>query len=718
MSEYFLERQTEPTNEEPVAPQKPKNTWKKRVLLGILGALFLVGIIYTGWIIKGLPPLDSLENVKPPQVTRLFSSDGNVLHELYRDNRIWVSIDRIPDHIIKATLATEDREFYDHWGINIKRIPRAALVNLRTMSFSQGSSTITMQVARNLYQKEIGFERSIHRKIREAITATQIERTYSKREILEMYLNVAYFGRGSYGLQSAARRFFDKEVSDLNIEEGALLVGMLKGPGRYNPTRHPERTKLRRDVVMHNMFVTNDISRQTYDSLKVIEMETRDWKLGVGVAPYFTEHVRQELNALQDSLNIDVYEDGLNVFTTLQSGYQTAMDSAIARQMPAIQSKVRKYLKSEFEKKERETGETISDSLFEKKSVLQIAFIAMDHRTGEIKAMVGGRDFKKTKFNRALQARRQPGSTFKPFLYTAAIDNGYTPIDKLLNQPVVINNGDGSRWTPENYDRTFGGLTSLREGVRRSLNIIAARLILDIGPQVVVNYARRMGISTELTPYPSLAMGSTGTIPLEMVNAFGVLANEGVKVEPIFIRRIEDRYGNVIFERFPKRQEVISRASAYIMTDMLSDVINAGTGVRIRSLYNFRAPAAGKTGTTNDYADAWFIGYTPHVTAGVWVGLDSPELKMGPEGVGSRAALPFWGDFMKTLYDLEKIPADDFKQPPDVVRMEVCRESGKRAVSSCPDVYSEIFNIKFRVSENCDVHTAGNQRKSRNLFGF
>jgi len=717
MSEYFLERQSEPA-EESFNHQEPTNPWKKRILLGFLSIAAIALLAYSIFIYNGLPPLDRLENVNPAQVTRLFSSDGKVMHELYRDNRIWIAYDKIPEHVINATLATEDREFFDHWGINVKRVPRAAFVNLRNMRLSQGSSTITMQVARNLYLEEIGFERSIHRKIREAITAIQIERTYSKREILEMYLNVTYFGRGSYGLQSAARRYFDKEAIDLTIEEGALLVGLLKGPNYYRPVKYPDRAKLRRDVVMHNMFVTEHLSRQTYDSLKVLEMQTRDWKLGVGTAPYFTEHVRQELNALQDSLNIDVYEDGLNVFTTLHSGYQEAMDSSVARQMPSIQAKVRKYLKSEFKKKEKETGEAISDSAFMEKSILQIAFIAMDHRTGEVKAMIGGRDFKKTKFNRALQARRQPGSTFKPFLYTAAIDNGYTPIDKLLNQPVVINNGDGSRWTPENYDRTFGGLTSLRTGVKKSLNIIAARLILDIGPQQVVNYARRMGISTALEPYPSLAMGSTGTIPIEMVNAFGVLANNGVRVDPIFIRRIEDRYGNVIYERFPKRQEVISRASAYIMTDMLSDVIDHGTGIRIRSLYNFRAPAAGKTGTTNDYADAWFIGYTPNVTAGVWVGLDSPELKMGPEGVGSRAALPFWGDFMKTLYDAEKIPADNFKQPPDVSRLEVCRESGMRAVSSCPDVYSEIFNNKFRVSGSCDIHIAGNQRKSRNLFGF
>ncbi len=710
MSEYLLSKQE---NETSIPASPPPRNRRKRLRAILIGSailcVFLLGLGYFVFLLNGMPPIRLVENVNPAQVTRLYSSDGKVIHELFRYNRIWIPYEKIPQHTIDAAIATEDRAFFEHWGVNIWGIPRAMLANLRNMRIVQGSSTITMQVARNLYEK-IGFERTVTRKLRETLTAIQIERTYSKREIIEMYLNVAYFGGGSYGLQSAAKTYFDKDASQLTIKESAMLIGLLKGPNWYSPIRHPERALAQRNQVMHNMTVCNFLETSIYDTLKAQPIfDNAEGGKRENVAPYFTEYVRQALNKLQDSLNVDVYEDGLQVYTTINSGHQLAMDSAIARQMPLLEERVKDHLKTWQRENE------IPDSVYEEKSEVQIAFVAMDHRTGHITAMVGGRDFEESKFNRAIQARRQPGSTFKPFLYSAAVDNGYKTTDKLLNQPIVINNPDGTRWTPENFSQTFSGPTSIRDGLRMSINLIAARLILEIGPKVVVDYARRMGITTPLQPYPSLAMGSTGVIPMEMVSAFGVLANEGVRVAPVSITRIEDRLGNVIYESHPERTEVLSRASAYIMTDLLQTAINRGTGGRARYEFKFYAPAAGKTGTTNDYTDAWFIGFTPEITAGVWVGLDDPSLKMGRAGTGSESALPFWADFMKTVHDSLDLPNTQFKQPSDVVSYDICDDTGDLANTFCPTVIKgEIFNVKNFPTQSCEKHTgAGGRAKGR-----
>lgn len=703
MSEYFYEKYEQPEKPEPPPPPSGEILKKRIIKISVL-VLALGFLAYFVYLIMGLPDLKDLENVNPAQASRIYSADGKVIHELFTYSRIWVTYDQIPEYIIQAALATEDRDFYEHWGINMKRVPGAIFANLSSLGFRQGFSTITMQVARNLYVKKIGFERSITRKVREILTALQIERTYSKKEILEMYLNISWFGLGAYGTQSAARRYFNKDARDLTPQEGALLIGLLKGPAIYSPTNHPERALLRRNVVLNNMEACNYITRTQYDSLKQLPVITDEWMNRGAVAPYFTEYVRLQLNALQDSLGINVYEDGLNVYTTLNTVYQAAIDSAIRKHIPKLQELMTQHLQPW--KKEN----NVPDSVFAEKSEVQIAFTAIDHHNGHILAMVGGRDFDKSKFNRAVQAKRQPGSTFKPFVYAAAIDNGYTPIDKLLNQPVVITNPDGTRWTPENFDHTFGGLTTLREGLRRSLNLISSRLILEIGPQVVVDYARQMGISTPLKPFPSLAMGSSDVILMDMVSAFGVFANEGVRVEPVSILRIEDRHGNIIYESKSHRTEALNRSTAYILTNMLEDAINHGTGGSARWKYHFMAPAAGKTGTTNEYSDAWFIGFTPRLTAGVWVGFDDHSLKLGRTGTGSETALPFWADFMNMVYGELNLPQESFKQPPEIITLNICEDSGKIATNFCPNVdHNEVFKLKNHPTETCDLHPGPKQ---------
>ncbi len=695
----------------PVAKARFRNVWGKMQAhpkLASGGVLLILFAVYFIYLISGLPSLTKLENIDPALVTRIYSEDGEIIHELFRFNRVYIPIEKIPDYTIQALLSTEDRRFYQHWGIDVHRIPKVVIVDLTSLSFRQGFSTITMQLARNLY---FSFERTISRKVREILTALQIERTYSKEEILEMYLNVAYFGHGVYGIEAAAKKYFDKDASQLTIEESATLIPLLKSPAAYSPILHPDRSLVRRNLVLHNMLVVGDLTQAQYDSLSKLPLVVNEFEQQGKIAPYFTEYIRQKLNAIGDSLGVDVYEDGLNVYTTLNSKIQAAMDSAVADHLPELQARVRSKLAKVKEKSE------MSDSLFEEKSKVQIAFVAINHHNGHIMAMVGGRDFKESKFNRAVQARRQPGSAFKPFLYTAAMDNGYTPIDKFLNQPYVVTNLDGTRWDPENYDKTFGGPTTLRVGLMKSLNLIAVRLIQEIGPQVVAEYAHRMGISTPLRPFPTLALGSSEVIPLELVSAYGVFADQGVRVEPLAITRIEDRYGNVIYESHTKSREILSRATAYIMTDMLESVINGGTGGSARWKYGFHKPAAGKTGTTNDYTDAWFVGFTPALTAGVWVGLDDPKMSLGRGETGNAAALPFWADFMKRVYETVRIPDETFKQPPDVIRLQICEDSGKLATNYCPRVVDEVFNVKYHPTELCDIHKGPNlNKKKRNVI--
>ncbi|OGB67434.1 MAG: hypothetical protein A2Y94_10430 [Caldithrix sp. RBG_13_44_9] len=685
---------------------KSIKTHRTKAVLITLAVIFLVYFIF---LISGLPSLTKLENIDPALVTRVYSEDGELIHELFKFNRVSVPIEKIPEHTVAALLSTEDRRFYNHWGIDVKRIPKVIFVNVTSFSFSQGFSTITMQLARNLY---FGFHKTINRKLREIITAIQIERTYSKQEILEMYLNVAYFGEGVYGIQAAAKKYFDKDAYDLTIEESATLIPILNLPAYYSPFNHPDRAYSRRNLVLRNMVTTGDLSRSEYDSLSQLPIKVKEFLAQGKIAPYFTEYVRQQLQIIGDSLGVNVYEDGLNVFTTLNTKVQTAVDSAIFLNLSELQSRVEQKL-IPLKKKLN-----LSDSIFTEKSKVQIAFVVLNHHNGHIMAMVGGRDFVESKFNRAVQAKRQPGSAFKPFLYTAAIDNGYTTIDKFLNQPVVVNNPDGTRWDPENYDKTFGGLTTIREAVKNSINLVAVRLILEITPAAVVDYAHKMGLRTPLRPFPTLALGSSEVIPLELVSAFGIYANQGVRVEPISISRIEDRYGNVIYKTAARRNEILSKATAYIMTNLLETAVNEGTGARLRWKFGFTKPAAGKTGTTNDFTDAWFLGFTPALTAGVWVGLDDPQISLGRGESGMVAALPFWADFINRVYSYLNIAEERFQQPADVIQLQVCEESSQLAGNYCPKILNEIFNIKYHPTEMCQTHRSPsvNKKKKNVIF--
>ncbi len=599
-----IRQQSGVKNEPGAAGNKPV----VKYLLWGSAAIFLIAAAWYIWYLsQDLPSLTRLENIDPALATHVYSADGEIIDSFHRKNRTIAPYNKFPDHLVQALLATEDRRFFEHWGVDIRGVIRSVVVAAIKFERVRGTSTLTMQLARNL-NVGFGLERTWTRKIQEVLTSIQIEKTYSKQEIIEMYLNVNFFGSNAYGIQSAAQTFFSKNVEDLTVEESALLIGVLKGQSLYNPISNPERAITRRNTVLWSMYDFGYLTKTEYDSLINLPLGINPSSDTRKIAPYFTEYVRQQLNKLQDSLDVNVYEDGLRVYTTLDTRIQRYMDMSIDSLMPGFQYRVRH--KPSIQRLKETSNPPMSDSLFEETTTVQIGFICLDPHNGHILAMVGGRDFEKYQYNRAIQAPRQPGSAFKPFVYTAAIDNGYNPSDEFLNQPFVLINPDGTRWTPHNYDNTVSGLMTLRDALKGSKNLVSIRLIQEIGPELVAEYAKRMGITTRIRPVPSLALGSSEVYLQELVSAYGTFANNGVHVDPISILKIEDKTGNVIYQARSLGREVLSRETTQIMRSMMEGVIRNGTGYALIRDYNFMVPAGGKTGTTNDYTDAWFVGFT------------------------------------------------------------------------------------------------------------
>jgi penicillin-binding protein 1A len=673
---------------------------KRNIKWYLFIAFILIIIIFGGYIYylsRFLPPLTQLENINPALTTNIYSVDDKLISSIYSENRTLTPFNKLPQHLINALIATEDRRFYHHWGVDIRGLVRSLLISLFTLDKPKGTSTLTMQLSRNLY---FGFERTWKRKIMEVITSIQIERTYSKNEIIEMYLNNNPFGSNTYGIHSAAKRFFSKKVEDLTVEESALLIGVLKGQTIYNPLRNPEKAIGRRNVVLKSMSNVHFINKEEYHHLSNLPLQLNPSLPIDSIAPYFSSFVKQQLEQLQDSLGINIREDGLKVYTSLDTRIQHFMEKAVTEKMPELERKILSQSTLQHLKKE------ISDSLFSEMIQLQIAFVCINPHNGYILAMIGGRDFAKSKFNRVTQALRQPGSAFKPFVYTAAIDNGYNPNDEFLNVQYVLIEDDGTRWTPENYSKTYSGLLTLRKGLRSSINMISVRLIEAITPRTVIKYAKSMGITSRLRPVYSLALGSSEVYLLDMVSAYGVFANNGIHVKPVSIIKIEDRTGNVIYSNRPEQYESLSKETTYIMNDLLQDVARQGTGYQIFSEYHLQSKVevGGKTGTTNDETDAWFIGFTPQVATGVWIGFDDPKLRLGAGMTGAKAALPFWGEFMKMIYDSLEFQPIHFIQPSTVVTLKICEETNKLATPYCPKTYYDIFNIKSQPNEMCDKH--------------
>lgn len=694
--------------------------FKGALIVATLGAVVVIALIFQ--LAQNLPSLDQLENYDPDLITRIYSSDGEVLDELFFEKRIFVSLDQIPNNMKNAVIASEDRRFYDHWGIDSKSILRAIVVNIISLGYEQGFSSLTQQVARTLYDT-IGFRKTITRKIKEIITAIQIERTYTKDEILEMYLNNVHFGHGTYGVQVAAKRYFQKDVSLLTLGESAMLVGILPAPARFSPITHPERAHYKRNVVLRVMRDEKFINKEMFLEARAIERENVLVNQVKGVAPYFTEYVRRTMEKEDDQLGVNIYRDGLKIYTTLDTRLQTVAEKSLNDAIKNNQNKLNARLfnnEEEFSQlaylgifpedtvKMMMQGDSALYKDLRNKLLVQGAFVALDPNSGAILAMVGGRPDYHDQYNRAVQAKRQPGSVFKPIVYTTAIDNGYPVSKQLLNQPLVLrvlnSEGEWEKWMPRNYDGSTSGLTSLREGIRKSVNLVAVRIVKELVPaSEVTSTASRMGITTEIRAVDAIALGTSEVYLLDMVNAYSAFSNKGLLNQPFGITRVEDRYGNIIKEYFPIREEVLREESAYVMTSMLQTVLDKGTGGSARWKYNFYHPAGGKTGTTQNWTDAWFVGFSKQIAAGVWMGVDDPRVSLGEGQDGSKAALPAWASFMAEAHDTLGYRRVNFDRPDGVIDYTICSTTKDRPTNLCP-TEKEIFIKGTEPSQVCKTH--------------
>ncbi len=670
----------------PERPPRPHwwHHWKTwQIVLGgsIMGSL-VIGIWMWIAIGRGLPTLDQLENPHPELATQLISVDGERLDQYYIKNRTTVRLKSVPRELINALIATEDRDFFNHWGINLWGNIRAAYTDVITLSPRQGASSITQQLARNLYLSQ---EKSIIRKLREMASAVQIERTHTKNEILEMYLNVAYFGRGAYGIEAASQVYFGKDVNQLSLAESAYLVGILKGPENYDPDDNYDRAIARRNTVLDNMVEANYLTQAKAAQCKAEEIQSQEVKGYDGIAPHFVEMIRQDLAKRPELQGYDLYRDGLIVYTTLNATMQRAANKAVADHIDQYQKSIvdkrwnwnahlglldslitrAVHTSAEYrvarnpadkhviEARLRQNKQFL-DSVKEASIRMQCGFVCLDQATGQILAMVGSSNAKDARYglNHVTQIVRQPGSAFKPIIYASCFEHGCMPETPVSNEPISIPDGDHI-WSPGNFEgESAGGMRTIRTALQYSINLCAVHAVLELTKvQDVVKMAKRLGIRSNVPPYPSIALGTAEVNPLELTSAYSTFANEGVRATPCAILRVEDRNGKIIYRSHPEFDNALEPRVCHMMTSALSDVVNVGTASRIRGL-GFHFPAAGKTGTTQNYADAWFIGYTPHYTAGVWVGFDDKRITFsGADGQGGRAAAPIWGLFMKNVYE-------------------------------------------------------------------
>ena len=674
-------------------------------LTGITGLFFGMGFAYSAYgncssafrEARGNLLVAGLRGHEPAAATQIYDNRGNLMATACVENRYPVTMEEVSPWVINGFIATEDRTFYEHSGVSLRGIARAALHDIRTGE-RQGASTITQQLARGLFLET---DQTIQRKIQEAFIAMEIERQFDKGEILEMYLNQIYFGSGAHGIESAARTYFNGiTAAELSLAESAMLVRMVKNPSGFNPLQNPERCLIQRNVALQVMasegHITERQAEEAMDTPLAVEIHRpeieQEWT-------YFSEYIRKYLvNRYGWSA---VYEQGLTVYTTLDPDMQAvaehAVDSILTEKEPVWDSESGEFI-SNSERLRYESSyaywQAVRDTVLEAPDYIQGALVALDPTTGYIKAMVGGRNFRDSEFNRAVQARRQPGSSFKPFVYAEAIEQGWSPGSTILDQPVVVNMYPGS-WRPRNYDHTFHGMVTLRTALARSFNVAAVRLGMAVGVEAVAARARAMGLTSNIPIVHSLSLGSCMVNPLEMAQAYIPFATGGLARDAVAILRVEDRYGNVLEDnRIPSSgRRVLSETGAYLMNSILQSVVREGTAAGSR--WYWGGPfsgrrAGGKTGTTSDYADAWFVGFTPDLVTSVWVGYDNHIVRMrlqnGRGQSGSSIALPIWNSFIRDA--LRDVPVDStvaFPGPPDnsIETAIICTITGKLALASC-----------------------------------
>jgi len=724
------------------------------------------------YLSEDLPRISSLKDYRPPVITTVYSDDNRKIAEFYKERRIVVPLSRMPKMLTDAFIAAEDARFFKHRGIDFFSIIRAFFKNIEAGAIVQGGSTITQQVTKSFFLTP---ERSYRRKLKEAILAYRIDNSFTKEEILFLYLNQIYLGHGAYGVEAAAENYFGKSVDELNLAECAMLAGLPQAPSRYSPFRHPDRAKERQIYALNRMvaegYITNIQATEAINTQLDIKSR-RNWY--IEEVPFFTEHVRRTVEKTYGREAL--YTGGLSIYTTVNIEMQKIAREEIERGLYALdkrqgyrgaprhlapediepfsrqlQAKLDDHPLDEgrivegvviavdaqanfvtvrmgdqrgtiqladmrwarkpdpeiayYEDRVRRVadvlrvGDVISVKLkaragandlwvltLEQTPKAQSALLCCETETGRIKVMVGGNDFKSNQFNRALQSRRQPGSAFKPVIYAAALDKGYTPASVIIDSPIVFKDEDRDFiWKPKNYKEKFFGPTLLRNALAKSRNVVTIKILRDIGIDYTIDYARRLGITSDISRNLSSALGSSGLSLLEIVSAYSVFANLGYLIEPVFITKILDREGNVLEEAAPVREKVIEESTAYIMTSLLEGVVKRGTGRRVRAL---NRPAAGKTGTTNNLYDAWFVGYTPRLVTGVWVGFDE-EASLGKSETGSRAASPIWLGYMKRVLADKAVRV--FPVPEGVVFSKIDANTGLLPIPESKKVIFECF---------------------------
>ena len=733
---------------------------KKLLIIALAALLFAAGAgSVLGYLLTfDIPEVKHLQDWKPPVVTTIYSADGQVLYQFGAEKRIVVGLDQIPKEFLEALVATEDSHFYEHFGVDPWGIARAIITDIIRFKKAQGGSTITQQLARSLFLKP---EKTVRRKLQEMVLAVQIEKAFTKQEILGFYCNQVYMGHGRYGIEAAAEYYFGRPAKEMALPESALLAGLVQRPEAYSPFRAPDKARSRRDHVLNRMVEENKISRDVADPAIASPVIVAKLPEEDNIAPYFVEEVRRYLDSKYGEVTL--YEEGLEVHTTLDASMQKAANQAVFEGLrtldkrqgfrpikenvlkdggdlatfthvtwtkPPSAGRLRWGVVTEVTRKTAtvKLGEytahfgpegidwtqksipnqvlKVGDvspflvvSIDEPKKELKVkldqeplvegALLAIDPATGEIKALVGGYDFNRSEFDRSMQSYRQAGSAFKPFVYTTALDSGNTLADTIFDEPTVfVDPATGDEYQPSNYYRKYYGVTTLREAMEESRNIVAVKLLNQVGYSRTIDTARKMGISSPLRPYPSMALGTMEVSLIDLTTAYSIFPNQGVRVEPHFIRYVADRDGTMREEAKPKVIEVLRADIAYLMTYLLEGVTESGTGALAARELN--RPVAGKTGTTDDLADAWFVGFSPSLVAGVWVGFDQKK-SLGEGETGARAALPIWIGFMKGA--LKGKPEESFPRPANVVYVPIDRRTGLRATveSSCPVTFLEAF---------------------------
>ncbi len=671
------------------------------VLLGLFGGAIGAGTLAGAWAVvcrEGrCPSIASLEQYVPRQTSKVFAADGRFISELGLERRTLVRLTEIPKHVRDAFIIVEDRRFYTHKGIDYYRIFGALARNIRAGRYAQGFSTITMQLARNVFSDRISREKTIFRKLKEARVARAIEQRYSKDKILELYLNQIYLGNGAYGVETASQRYFGKSVRDLTVAEAAMLAGLPKAPERYNPRRFADRAIERRNTVLELMRRDGAVNDADASLAKAFPLQLAQRTESGDVAPYYLEWVRRQL---EERFGKRLYDEGLRVYTSLDIDMQGAAERALENQLRAIEAGRNgpyKHLTYEgYVARSAVSGEASAAN----SPYLQGAFVAVDPRTGLVRAMVGGRDFDDSKFNRATQALRQPGSTFKPIMYAAAIHAGFTPAHLVDDSPISMEQLSGENWEPQNYDMKFMGQMPMRKALYQSRNLAAIATGNEVGVSAVVSMARKFGISTPVPPYPSMFIGSADVYPVEMIGSYSVFANLGLRTTPHAIVRVENADGQLVWEPQFRREAVLSPEESWLMVSMMKDVVVRGTASRHVWGAGFRVPAGGKTGTTNDGADVWFIGYTADLVAGVWMGFDRPT-KIKANAQGGDLAAPAWTAFMTEVYRRKPQPPD-WPRPDGVIAREIDLATGQLASAGCTGgTYTEFFVMGTEPTGSC-----------------